>query len=52
MKFERCKDCGLMYDRHIRDGFCPHCQEDSWYRSMVVALSLLALAATALICWL
>ena len=27
MKFERCPDCGLMYDRHVRGGHCPHCKE-------------------------
>ena len=30
MKYEKCSECGLTYDRHARRG-CPHCREFAWY---------------------
>lgn len=51
MKFERCPECGLTYDRHVRGHFCPHCSDFAWFYAIGVSLVLLALsAATALIC--
>lgn len=51
MKFERCPECGLMYDRHTRGHFCPHCKEFAWYYAIGGALLLVALvSAVALIC--
>lgn len=51
MKFERCPDCGLMWDRHVRHGHCPHCKEFAWFYAIGGALVLIALsAATSLIC--
>lgn len=51
MKFERCPDCGLMYDRHTRGHFCPHCSEFAWFYAIGGALILIGLsAATAIIC--
>lgn len=49
MKFERCEDCGLTYDRHVRGAFCPHCRDFArlYFKGgivfLIVALSLLAL---------
>jgi hypothetical protein len=30
MKFERCLDCGLMFDRDVRGVNCPHCNAFNW----------------------
>lgn len=51
MKFERCPECGLMYDRHVRGAFCPHCSQFAWFYAIGGGLIMFALlAAFALIC--
>lgn len=45
MKFERCPDCGLMYDRHVRGHFCPHCPgKGVGIRAFFIAIVILTLA--------
>lgn len=45
MKFERCNECGLMYDRHVRGARCPHCQNFAWFYAIGAALFLIFIAA-------
>lgn len=52
MKFERCPDCGLMWDRHVRGGHCPHCNVSHWFYAIGGGLlMILFLAAWALLLW-
>lgn len=51
MKFQRCPDCGLMYDRHVRGAHCPHCKDFAWFYAIGGALFLMLIAAlTAFLC--
>ena len=45
MKFERCHECGLMYDRHVRGAECPHCNQFTWFYAIGGALIMIALSA-------
>lgn len=50
MKFEKCKECGIVYDRIARGGHCPHCNVGNWFYAIGGGLIIIgALAATALI---
>lgn len=52
MKFERCPECGLMWDRHVRGGYCPHCK-NLVQMSLAVGLGIMVFATSlfALIAW-
>jgi hypothetical protein len=50
MKFERCTECGLVWDRSVRGGFCPHCVRFSWFYAIGGGLCLLA-AGLAVVAW-
>lgn len=45
MKFERCPECGLMYDRHVRGGFCPHCRDFAAHYAVLGIATLVFLSS-------
>lgn len=50
MKFERCTDCGLMFDRSIRGAHCPHCNAFNWLY-FLGGLAILSAVACGVALW-
>jgi hypothetical protein len=55
MKLERCLECGLMYDRHVRGAECPHCNAFNWLYfigGLCMLIGATAAAGVAYMLWL